>query len=342
MESKPKRRRPWLTILVIAVVVIVFLTLFDVRAVIVEIVNADWVYLGVAATVLLVGYLILAIRWRYLLGNRPGTGYTFYTMNVSSMANLMTLIPVTPIRIGLMGEHRKISISEATSSVSLAIVLDTVVKILSLILAILIGGASSSSTTLLIVGLVIIVAMIAGIILVLMNAEKIAAKIIPWLARLPKINEEQAQGIVFIFIEGLEGGRLFCKMLVTMMWSILAWICMLAFYYLGLLAFGLSFPVDRMLVAVLAAYVFVNPSSPYMPGVFQSLLVIPLYIVLRTDVDALIGFSIVLHAILLVIWFGLGALGLRRLDLSFSTLRQQISERVQAMQSERDSESKVE
>ena len=49
-------------------------------------------------------------------------------MNVSSMANLMTFIPVTPIRIVLMGEHRKVSISQATSSVSLAITENTVVS----------------------------------------------------------------------------------------------------------------------------------------------------------------------------------------------------------------------
>ena len=339
MEPKQKRRRPWITILVIAVVVIVFLVLFDVRAVIDEIVNADWVYLGAATAVLLIGYLILAVRWRYLLGDRPGTRYTFNTMNVSNMANLMTFIPVTAIRIVLMGEHAKVTISQATSSVSLAVVVDLVVKILSLLLAILLGVASRSSTTILIIGILLIVGMVVGIILVLVNAEKIAAKIIPILARIPRISEDQAQGMVSSFLEGLEGGRSPRRLMVTFLLSILIWICMLAFYYLGLLAFGLSFPVNRMLVAVMAAYFFVNPASPYLPGVFQALLVVPLYFVLRTDVDTLIGFSIVLHVILLVIWFGLGSSGLRRLNLSFSTLRQQISDSVHAMRSEYESTS---
>jgi hypothetical protein len=95
-------------------------------------------------------------------------------------------------------------------------------------------------------------------------------------------------------------------------------------------------PVDRMLVAVFTAYFFVNPAAPYLPGVFQALLVVPLALVTDVDVDALIAFSIVLHAILLVIWFGLGAWGLRRLDLKFSTLRQQLSESIAQMQSEKN------
>ena len=55
-----------------------------VGAVIEEIVNADWIFLGGATAVLLVSYVLLSVRWRYLLGNRPGTSYTFYTMSKSN------------------------------------------------------------------------------------------------------------------------------------------------------------------------------------------------------------------------------------------------------------------
>ena len=166
--------------------------------------------------------------------------------------------------------------------------------------------------------------------------EKIAARVIPLIARLPRIDQKQAEKLASSFLEGLAGRKSPRDLLVSLLWTILAWISMLAFFYLGLLAFGISHPVGKMLVAVLAAYFFVNPALPYLPGMFQVLLVVPLYLVLRDDPDILIGFSIVLHVILLVIWFGLGALGLRRLNLNFRSMRQQIADSIDSLQDETD------
>lgn len=44
--------------------------------------------------------------------------------------------------------------------------------------------------------------------------------------------------------------------------------------------------------------------------------------------------AVVLHAALLVVWFGMGALGLRVLDLKFSEFREQISAGIQQMRGE--------
>jgi uncharacterized membrane protein YbhN (UPF0104 family) len=224
MESEQKSRRPWVTWLVIGVIVIVFLVLVDVGAVIEEIVNADWIYLGGATAVLLVSYVLLSVRWRYLLGNRPGTSYTFYTMNVSNMANLMTFIPVTAIRIVLMGQHKKVTIPQSSSSITIAIALDWVMKIISLICAVLVGISSRSSTTVLVIGVLLLIGLIAGMLLILSNAEKIGVKLVPLLGRVPRVTEEQAQGIITGFLEGLEGAGTPRQLLVAWLWSFLLWI----------------------------------------------------------------------------------------------------------------------
>ena len=78
----------------------------------------------------------------------------------------------------------------------------------------------------------------------------------------------------------------------------------------------------------------VNPFSPYLPGLYHVLLVASIYIVTQADVDSLVALSVVLHAALLIVWFGLGALGLRSLDLKFSDFRNQISAGIQQMRSE--------
>ena len=99
---------------------------------------------------------------------------------------------------------------------------------------------------------------------------------------------------------------------------------------------GVDMSAEQRLAAVLIAAVFVNPFSPYLPGVYNALLVASMYLVTRADVEALIAYSIVVYAAMLVIWFGLGTLGLRGLNLKFSKLREQISDSIEQMRSKED------
>jgi hypothetical protein len=121
---------------------------------------------------------------------------------------------------------------------------------------------------------------------------------------------------------------------ITVLFTLLAWISGVAFYYLGMMAMGIQLPQDLMLAGVLFAAFVVNPFSPYLPGLYHALLVAALYIVTQVDPESLLALAVVLHAALLVVWFGLGAIGLRGLSLKFSDFRQQISDGIQQMRSE--------
>jgi hypothetical protein len=101
-----------------------------------------------------------------------------------------------------------------------------------------------------------------------------------------------------------------------------------------MLAMGIQLSPDLMLAGVLFAGFVVNPFSPYLPGLYHALLVASIYIVTQANPDSLVALAVVLHAALLVIWFGTGALGLRVLDLKFSEFREQISAGIQQMRSE--------
>jgi uncharacterized membrane protein YbhN (UPF0104 family) len=109
MNDKNVKRRSWITVLVVIGLIIVFLVLVDIGAVIDELKKADWGYLALATVFLLLGYLIQAVRWLYLLRKRPRLPDTFHIMNITTMANLMTFIPTTPNRIFLMGENEKVT-----------------------------------------------------------------------------------------------------------------------------------------------------------------------------------------------------------------------------------------
>ena len=334
MNEKNVKRRSWVTVLVVVGLIIVFLVLVDIGAVIDELKNADWGYLALATAFLLVGYLIQAVRWRYLLRKRPQLPDTFHIMNIATMTNLMTFIPTTPIRIFLMGENEKVTIPQATSSITIAFMLDWAMKILAIMGLIILSADPGTSASNLVLFLGIVIAIFVGILLIAKNIDKIAAWLTPLLARLPFIKEEQAEGLASGLAEGLSEVGSTRQLSIALAYSLLAWICFVLFFVIGLLAFNIVQPLEETLMAVLAALFFVNPTGPYLPGVFNVLLVAPMALVSNIDVDALFAFSLVIYAILLVVWFGLGAWGLRHFNISFSDLRQRVSEGIEQLRSQ--------
>ena len=121
MKTANPGGRPWLKILGIFVVIIIILYFFDLRLIIRQIRTANFAYLGAALAVLALSYLVMAVRLRHMLGNQPKLGYTFHTINIANMMNLVTFIPVTWIKIYMMGQNKKVGIPRATSSITVGI-----------------------------------------------------------------------------------------------------------------------------------------------------------------------------------------------------------------------------
>ena len=188
----------------------------------------------------------------------------------------------------------------------------------------------------------ILILIILGLLLLIeAKSKSIETKVAPLLARLPVISEEQAQGIASNFMEGLEYVGSPLQIIVTLLWTLLAWVGGFMFYYLGMLAMGIQMRPDVMMAGILAAAIVVNPFSPYLPGLYYSLLVGALYLVTQENLESLIALAIVLHTSLLILWFVLGAIGLRVLNIKFSEFREQITDAIQQMRdaaSEKDSQ----
>ena len=331
MKTENPAGRPWLKILVTLIVIVVILYFFDIRLIIAQIRTANFAYLGAALVVLVVSYLVMAIRLRHMLGDQPKLSYTFNATNVANMMNLVTFIPVTWIKIYLMGGDKKVGIPRATSSITVGIAIDWMVKIISLLgVILLLNKATSVGEFLVVAGILILI--ILGLLLFFeAKSESIITKVTPLLARLPIISEEQAQAMAANFMEGLEYVGSPLQIIITLLWTLLAWVGGFLFYYLGMMAMGVRLPSDVMMAGILAAAIVVNPFSPYLPGLYYSLLVGALYVVTEASPESLIALAIVLHTSLLILWFVLGAIGLRVLDLKFSEFRHQISDAIQQM-----------
>jgi hypothetical protein len=345
MKTANPGGRPWLRILGIFVVIFIILYFFDLRVILRQISTADFAYLGAALAVLALSYLVMAVRLRHMLGNQPKLGYTFHTINIANMMNLVTFIPVTWIKIYMMGQNKKVGIPRATSSITVGIAIDWTVKIIALLGVILILNKATSVGEFLVVAGILILIILGLLLLLEAKSESIVTKVTPWLARLPVLNEEQAQAMAASFMEGIDHVGSPLQIIITLLWTLLAWVGGFMFYYLGMLAMGVRLPSDVMLAGVLAAAIVVNPFSPYLPGLYYSLLVAALYAVTQANLESLIALAIVLHTSLLIFWFSLGAIGLRVLDIKFSEFREQITDAIKQIRgaaSEKDSQSGTE
>jgi uncharacterized protein (TIRG00374 family) len=338
METKDTRRRMWITILVIAGIVVVFLLLVDVGAVIDELRNADWVYLGLAAAMLLIGYYIQTLRWRHLLRNVPSITYTFHTMNIGTLTNLITFIPTLPIRSFFMGDREDVSIPQATSSLTIGFVFDLVMKILAILLALVLAAPIDSNvgTILLFFGIIFLI--FGGILIAVHNINKINSWATNLLSRARFLKKEQVNGLLSGLAEGLEEIGSTKKIAAIFFYSLVSLSFFIAFYIFGLLAFNINPPPEMMLVTVLVASFFVNPTGPYLPGVFNFLLVVPMAMVSNISVEALVAYSLVIYAVLLVIWSVLGIWAMRHYKLSFSELRERAIEGIDFVRQSQDSE----
>jgi uncharacterized membrane protein YbhN (UPF0104 family) len=66
------KKRLLLALAVTLVIGGIFFWFVDLDQVIEQLRLADWRLLAAGVGALVVGYVLLAVRWRYLLGNRPG------------------------------------------------------------------------------------------------------------------------------------------------------------------------------------------------------------------------------------------------------------------------------
>lgn len=329
MKAQNTRQRTWITVLVILAIVVVFLLLVDVGAVIDELRNADWVFLGIATALLLIGFYIQTLRWRHLLGKIPSVSYTFHTMNVSTFTNLLTFIPSITTRSFFMGEYEGLSIPQSASSQIIAFIFDLVIKLIAIFGAIVLLAPIGSNLATVVIFIGVIILIFGAVLLLVHNIDKIISWATSILLRVGVFQEERVDSMLSGLADGLKEVGTTKKVAVIFLYSLLSWSFFIGFYIFGLLAFNIDPQPQVMLASVLVAAFFVNPTGPYLPGIFNVLLAVPIALVSNIDIESLVAYSIVIYAVLLVLWIVLGIWAMRHYHLTLSELRKRASEGIE-------------
>lgn len=150
-----------------------------------------------------------------------------------------------------------------------------------------------------------------------------------FLARLPWPNRFRVEGVVGSFIDGLSGITTLRLGPLLVLWSIVIWADITAFYWIILLAFDPSQPFAAGLaVTSVTALGMSVPSSPGNIGVFEVLTRETMVFFGMTPARAL-SYALVAHATCYVVYSILGLLGMAQQNLTYAEIQQRISTEAQ-------------
>jgi hypothetical protein len=293
----------------IAVSVLFFVLLVDLRAVAAQLRAADAGYLAAASAALLAGLGVYAVRWWWLLGRRPRWLSTFHAGNVGHAVNVLLPLRVgEPARILVLSRTTPVSLGQATSSVVVERLLEQLLRLAALGGAVVFGLGLTISPLTVLVAVAGLAAAVAGIAWLRRQRERVLAQWPARLARLPRVSEAAARATLTGLLFGLEQAASPGRLVGGLALSVLAWGCFWAFDALALAALPGVLSTAQMLTLSLGALALAPPSAPAQPGIYHAALVAPLS-VLGYDQAALTAYAVVMHALLMVWMLGLGLWG---------------------------------
>ncbi len=320
LKTPAARRNVVITFLVFAGILVAMAYFIDWRLVLAQLALADWWTLGASCLTLLVGYIGFALRWRLFLRGRPRLLPTFHVSNIGNMANtLLPLRPGDPMRIFLLHGAAGLPFMQITSSLVIERWYEQIMRLAALGGAVAFGAGLVVSRQALWGTLVFLGLVFCLMLWMSRRQELVLAKFPPWLARLPKVSEEQARNGLVHLLEGFTSLSSPARMLEGLLSSILTWIFFWGFHYLCLLALQPSLPYHELLAISLGSLALAPPSATTLPGMYQVSVVLPLA-VLGYDRNLLTSYSVILNLIEMLLVNLLGVWGTISLGVSLDRL----------------------
>lgn len=302
----------WVTIGMIALIVVFFVLFIDLGEVIDQIRRADWRDLVGASGFLLAGMMVYAFRWRLLLADKPGRLVTYHAANIGHMFNiLLPLRAGEPARIVYLGTQAHISVAEVTSSVFIERQLEQIMRIAALGGAILFGAGVQISFETILGAFVFLILAFGLLFWMVHHRQRVLAAWPPILGRLPRLSEGRARQILSELLDGLSSISSPKRLVMAFLSSLLCWSLFWGYQYLTLTALGINLPLLQKLAVSVGALALSPPSAPTQPGIFHASVVVPLAAI-GFDRTMLTSYAIILHALQMVWMIGMGLWGLNR------------------------------
>ena len=313
-------------LLALAVTLIIgglFFWFVDLDQVIEQLRQADWRLLAAGIGALLVAYVLLAVRWRYLLGNRPGFFPSFHAVNISNLVNSLTPIPEIALRVLITGGGSGMSIPGATSGMLIERSLEQVLRVLAFLVALLTGYVIALKTSSMLVNAGLILGFLVLMILIIRNAESIVSWMQIQLARFPRLDQRRVEKVFSDLVDGLRMAGGPRQLTYGLFMSFGIWGAFFVFAYLVLLGLNIHLPVEQMVAITLLTLAVAPPSAPGTPGLYQATIVGALSLIAGLDPALMTAYAIMVHILQVIPLVVLGIWGALGTNLTLRTLFQQ-------------------
>jgi len=300
----------------------------DLRRVVETLAQADYVYLIPATAVLLVYLVARSVRWRLLLGPEVSLSRCFWVTNIGyMMSNVLPFRLGDPARAVVIGRGGKVSTAAALSTIVVERVLDMLMVVALLAgVAPFISGVGNAVTAGLVAGGA---ALAASAVLLLLAfrpdwGRRAVRRVLGWTPWLDGDRWVPALDGLFEGLAPLRSGR---RGLALLVWSVVTWACVVAYYWALMRAFlprppALAAP---FLVCVAGLGVAV-PSSPGAVGVFHVVARYGLTIPFEVPTDQAVTVAFAIHTFQYVMLCLLGLVGLGRESISLGWVRAQAAD----------------
>lgn len=316
------KKRLLLALLVTLLIGAAFFWLVDLNQVIDMLREADWRLLTAGMAALVVGYGMLAFRWHFLLGNRPGFLPAFHATNISNLVNSLTPIPEIALRVLITARQSDMTVPRATSGMLVERSLEQIMRTLAFLAALFTGYIIliNSGSILLNAGLTVLT--VLAVVWFLWKAENLVAWLNVKLVRIKWLDNQRVAKVLDDFIQGLRlaGGPK--RLMVGWMMSFAIWAAFFVFAYLVLLGLNIDLPLEQRTAIALLTLAVATPSAPGMPGLYQATIVGGLSLVAGFNPVLTTAYAILIHILQVIPLIFLGTWGIFATNL---TLRGVIS-----------------
>jgi uncharacterized protein (TIRG00374 family) len=281
---------------------------------------ADWRFLSAAIVVLITAYILLAIRWRYLLGNQTGLTASFHSVSISNLINSLTPIPDFALRVLITGQGSGMSIPGATSGMVIERSLEQVMRVLAFLVALLTGYVVAISSGSIAVNAGLIITFLVMIVLLLRNAEQFISWIQTQLTRFPRLDQSRVEHILTDLKNGLKMAGGPRQLTIGWLMSFAIWGAFFVFAYFVLIGLNINLPIPQMIAISMLTLAVAPPSAPGTPGLYQATIVGALSLIAGLDLALMTTFAIMVHILQIIPLIFLGFWGLMRTNLSLRGL----------------------
>jgi uncharacterized protein (TIRG00374 family) len=321
MQNKASTKWIWGTIAIIAVVFIIFALVVDIDALLAIFQQLHLGLFSIGVVFLLMGIMLITIRWRFLLLNEPSFAPTFHANSVSYMLKLLLPIPQAVTRLVTLSLVSSISIYQS-APMMMERFLEAIMRLVFLTLAIVLIFDIPLWIAGLVIAAILLLAIPTFVTWFTRNASTVVPRLLARSARIPDLSKEKLREAMVDFQNNVSTMRAARGITVAVGYSLAMWGLFLLFFVFGFQALGIDLNTRQIVAMSATVLAILPPSTPAMIGVYQGIIVAVLLPFGYFDVNTATAYALLMFGAQLVIWIVLGIWGLRQTDIKISKLSQ--------------------